>query len=75
MKDTYFYPPENKLERLATAYTYYSGKGLNRFSDAPITEAPSSIPRTILPSTALRNFSQAGPALLPPLATRPVSAR
>jgi CubicO group peptidase (beta-lactamase class C family) len=22
MKDTYFYPPENKLERLATAYTY-----------------------------------------------------
>jgi CubicO group peptidase (beta-lactamase class C family) len=38
MKDTYFYPPENKLERLATAYTYYSGKGLNRFPDAPITE-------------------------------------
>ena len=38
MKDTYFYPPDDKLPRLATAYTYYSGKGLNRFPDAPITE-------------------------------------
>jgi len=38
MKDTYFYPPENKLERLATAYTYYADKGLNRFPDTPITE-------------------------------------
>lgn len=38
MKDTYFYPPESKLERLATAYTYYDDKGLNRFPDAPIKE-------------------------------------
>ncbi len=38
MRDTYFYPPENKLERLATAYTYDAQKGLNRFPDAPITE-------------------------------------
>ena len=38
MKDTYFYPPENKLERLATAYTFYAEKGLNRFPDTPITE-------------------------------------
>jgi CubicO group peptidase (beta-lactamase class C family) len=38
MKDTYFYPPDNKLERLATAYTYYPDKGLNRFPDTPITE-------------------------------------
>src|SRR5438105_9732510 len=38
MKDTYFYPPENKLERLAVAYTYYDDKGLNRFPDTPITE-------------------------------------
>jgi len=38
MKDTYFFPPENKLERLATAYTYYPGKGLNRFPDTPIRE-------------------------------------
>lgn len=38
MKDTYFFPPENKLDRLATAYTYYSDKGLNRFPDTPIRE-------------------------------------
>jgi CubicO group peptidase (beta-lactamase class C family) len=38
MKDTYFYPPDSKLERLVTAYTYYGGKGLNRFPDIPITE-------------------------------------
>ncbi len=33
MKDTYFFPPENKVARLATAYTYYADKGLNRFPD------------------------------------------
>jgi CubicO group peptidase (beta-lactamase class C family) len=38
MKDTYFYPPENKADRLAAAYTYYAGKGLNRFPETPITE-------------------------------------
>jgi len=40
MKDTYFFPPENKLGRLATAYTYYPDKGLNRFPDTPIREGP-----------------------------------
>ncbi len=38
MKDTYFYPPDNKVDRLATAYTYYPDKGLNRFPDTPIRE-------------------------------------
>jgi len=38
MKDTYFFPPDNKLDRLATAYTYYPDKGLNRFPDTPIRE-------------------------------------
>ncbi len=38
MKDTYFYLPENKVGRLATAYTYYADKGLNRFPDTPIRE-------------------------------------
>jgi CubicO group peptidase (beta-lactamase class C family) len=42
MKDTYFYPPDNKLDRLATAYTYYPDKGLNRFPEAPIKEGPFS---------------------------------
>ena len=38
MKDTYFFPPDDKLDRLATAYTYYPDKGLNRFPDTPIKE-------------------------------------
>lgn len=40
MKDTYFFPPDNKLNRLATPYTYYPDKGLNRFPDTPIREGP-----------------------------------
>ena len=42
MKDTYFYPPENKLDRLAAAYTYYPEKGLSRFPDSPIVEGSFS---------------------------------
>jgi len=42
MKDTYFYLPEDKVDRLAAAYTYYPDKGLNRFPDTPITEGPFS---------------------------------
>jgi CubicO group peptidase (beta-lactamase class C family) len=38
MKDSYFFVPENKESRLATAYTYYPEKGLNRFPDTPIRE-------------------------------------
>jgi len=42
MKDTYFFPPDTKLDRLATAYTYYPDKGLNRFPDTPINEGTFS---------------------------------
>jgi len=42
MKDTFFFVPDDKLERLATAYTYYPEKGLNRFPDEPIVEGPFS---------------------------------
>jgi CubicO group peptidase (beta-lactamase class C family) len=42
MKDTYFYLPDNKLDRLAAAYTYYDDKGLQRFPDTPITEGATS---------------------------------
>ena len=38
MKDTYFFPPDNKIDRVATAYTYYAEKGLNRFPVTPIRE-------------------------------------
>jgi CubicO group peptidase (beta-lactamase class C family) len=40
MNDTYFYPPPDKRERLAAAYTYYPDKGLHRFPETPITEGP-----------------------------------
>ena len=39
MNDTYFFVPDNKLGRLAAAYTYSPEKGLNRFPDSPIREA------------------------------------
>ncbi len=42
MNDTYFYVPEDKLNRLATVYTYYPDKGLSRFPDTPIVEGPFS---------------------------------
>jgi CubicO group peptidase (beta-lactamase class C family) len=38
MKDTHFYLPADKVARLATAYTWYEGKGLSRFPDKPIVE-------------------------------------
>jgi CubicO group peptidase (beta-lactamase class C family) len=38
MKDSYFFPPDNKLDRMATAYSYYPDKGLNHFPDTPIRE-------------------------------------
>lgn len=41
MQDTSFYPPDAKVPRIATAYTYYDGKGLNRFPDTPIVEGPT----------------------------------
>ena len=42
MMDTFFYVPQDKVARLATAYTWYEGKGLERFPDTPITEGPFS---------------------------------
>jgi CubicO group peptidase (beta-lactamase class C family) len=38
MKDSYFFVPDNKVARLANAYTYYDDKGLQRFPDTPIRE-------------------------------------
>jgi CubicO group peptidase (beta-lactamase class C family) len=42
MQDTFFYVPPEKMNRLATAYTWYEGKGLGRFPDSRITEGPFS---------------------------------
>jgi CubicO group peptidase (beta-lactamase class C family) len=38
MRDTSFFIPQDKVPRLATVYTYYDGKGLERFPDGRITE-------------------------------------
>lgn len=42
MKDTFFFVPDEKVARLATAYTWYDGKGLSRFPDKPIVEGAFS---------------------------------
>ena len=42
MKDSYFFVPDGKRDRLAAAYTYYPDKGLNRFPDQPIVEGSFS---------------------------------
>jgi CubicO group peptidase (beta-lactamase class C family) len=38
MKDTYFYLPEDKVTRLATAYTYYPDKGLQPIADGQVVK-------------------------------------
>ncbi len=40
MKDTAFFLNDDKVPRLAAAYTYYDDKGLQRFPDKPIVEGP-----------------------------------
>ena len=37
MKDTYFYPPQDKVSRLATAYGIFDGK-MTRFPDKPVVD-------------------------------------
>ena len=41
MRDTYFFLPDDKVPRLATVYTFFDDKGLNRFPDTPMAEATS----------------------------------
>ena len=74
MKDTYFFPPDNKLDRLATAYTYYDDKGLNRFPDTPITEGPFTYSADY-PVRGPRNCSLAAADWFPRRPTTRASAR
>jgi CubicO group peptidase (beta-lactamase class C family) len=37
MKDTYFFLSDEQVSRLATAYTYFEDKGLQRFPDKPLS--------------------------------------
>jgi len=63
MKDTYFFPPDNKLDRLATAYTYYPDKGLNRFPETPIREG-SFVYSADYPSHAPKKLFSGGAGLV-----------
>jgi CubicO group peptidase (beta-lactamase class C family) len=63
MKDTYFFPPDNKLNRLATAYTYYADKGLNRFPDTPIREG-SFVYSAAYPSRGPKRLFSGGAGLV-----------
>src|SRR4029077_19510043 len=63
MKDTYFFPPDNKLNRLATAYTYYPDKGLNRFPETPIREG-SFVYSADYPSHAPKKLFSGGAGLV-----------
>ena len=74
MKDTYFFPPEDKLARLATAYTYYPDKGLNRFPILRFAKGHSST-RPTIPPAARKNFSPAVRAWFRQRWTMPASAR
>jgi len=38
MKDTGFYPPDDKVSRIARAYTYYEGKGLQPILDDQVVK-------------------------------------
>ena len=65
MNDTYFYPPDDKLSRLATVYTYFPEKGLNRFPDKPIVDGTFSYgvdypytPAWSLPSATMPAFAR-----------------
>lgn len=40
IEDICFFVPDGKVPRLATAYTYYTDRGLERFPDEPIVEGP-----------------------------------
>jgi CubicO group peptidase (beta-lactamase class C family) len=64
MKDSYFYPPDNKLDRLATAYTYYANKGLNRFPDTPIREDGSFVYSADYPSKGPKKLFSGGAGLV-----------
>jgi CubicO group peptidase (beta-lactamase class C family) len=64
MKDTYFFPPDNKLDRMATAYTYYADKGLNRFPDTPIREEGSFVYSADYPSKGPKKLFSGGAGLV-----------
>jgi CubicO group peptidase (beta-lactamase class C family) len=60
MKDTYFFPPENKLDRLATAYTYSRTRACT-VSRTPRLQRAHSPTRQIIRTEARRSFFPVAP--------------
>ncbi len=63
MKDTYFYLPEDKVARIATAYTYYPEKGLQPILDAQTVKEGSFSYSADYPYRGPRTFFSGGGGL------------
>ena len=75
MKDTGFFLPQEKVSRLASAYTYYPEKGLQPFRDQQtIEEGASSTPQTTHTTDQELIFQEAED-FVPPLRITTASAR
>jgi CubicO group peptidase (beta-lactamase class C family) len=63
MNDTYFYLPEDKVPRLAAAYTYFQGKGLARFPDGTTLPDGPSVYSADYPYKGPRKYFSGGAGL------------
>jgi len=63
MKDTYFYLPSDKVERLATAYTYYDGKGLEPIREGQVVKEGSTEYSADYPTRGPRKLFAGGAGL------------
>jgi CubicO group peptidase (beta-lactamase class C family) len=63
MKDTYFYVPDEKVSRLATAYTYYPGKGLMPIVDGQVVREGTTVYSADYPYHGPRTYFSGGGGL------------
>ena len=63
MKDTGFFPPQEKVSRLAGAYTYYPEKGLQPFRDQQTIEEGSFVYSADYPYHAPKTYFSGGGGL------------
>jgi len=63
MKDTSFFPPQEKVTRLATSYTYYPDKGLQPFRDQQTIEEGAFVYSADYPYRGPRTYFSGGAGL------------
>jgi CubicO group peptidase (beta-lactamase class C family) len=63
MKDTYFFLPDEKVPRLATAYTYYPEKGLQLILDGQVVKEDDSTYSADYPYRGPRTYFSGGGGL------------